>query len=310
MIRHNWKYKLLALAVALILWAHVNSERNPQSSRTFSVPVRTVGLARGYVAELDMPKVSVSIEGSKTAVEAVAKEDLEARVELGKLRLDRKMVRTSLPVEVPPPRAVESQVSVTVTPKRVGVRIEALEEKQMPVAVDFTSQPPAGYSYSNPLLTPDKVAVRGTVSALAMVKQAVLTLEGDPTGSATDGFYEVSAVDSAGNDVPGVTVRPAKVKAKLEMVEVPATKAVFVSPVFSGEPKFPLNVSRYTVVPSSVTLEGRPSKLAGISVVSTDKIVLDGADATVSKDVALRIPSGVKAIGGRTVKVTVYIGAN
>lgn len=307
MIRNNWKYKLLALMVSLILWFHVNSERNPQSSRTFDVSLRTVGVARSHIAELDIPKVSVTVAGLKTTVDALTKEDVEAWVDLGKVHLGPDVTQASLAVEKRLPRAVENELDVTVSPIKVGVRVEAMRERRLPVEVAFTSDPPPGYSYGTPLLTPDSVAIRGTVSALAKVGHILLTLEGDAAGSATDDYYEVSAVDSSSNAVAGVTIKPGKVKAKLEMVEVPATKTVIVSPVFSGLPKFPMRVSKYTVTPSSVTLQGKPSRLAGISVVPTDKIAIDGADATVSHDAVLDIPSGVRAVGARTVKVIVYI---
>lgn len=310
MIRNNWKYKLLALMVSLILWVHVNSERNPQSTRTFDVSLRTVGVARSHIAELDTPQISVTVAGLKTTVEALTKEDIDAWVDLAKLRLKPDVTQASLAVEKRLPRAVEGDLDVTVSPARVGVRVEAVRERRMPVEAVFTSDPPPGYSYGTPMLTPDTVAIRGTSGALAKVKHVLLTLEGDAAGSATDDYYEISAVDSSGNPVPGVLLKPAKVKAKLEMVEVPATKTVIVSPVFSGLPKFPARVSKYTVTPSFVTLQGKPSKLAGISVVPTDKIELDGADSTISHDADLRIPSGVRAAGARTVRVTVYIASN
>lgn len=310
MIRHNWRYKLLALMVSLILWFHVNSERNPQSSRTFDVSLRTVGVARNHIAAPDTPKVSFTITGLKTTVDALTKEDVDAWVDLGELHPGADVTNVSLAVQKRLPRAVQRDLDVIISPTRVRVRVEALRERRLPVEVAMASDPPPGYSYGTPLLTPDSVAIRGTASALAKIKRTQITLEGDAAASATDDYYEVSAVDSSGNAVAGVTVKPGKVKAKLEMVEVPGTKTVIVSPVFSGLPRFPMRVSRYTVTPSSVTLQGKPSRLAGISVVSTDKIDIDGADATVSRDAVLRIPSGVRAAGSRTVRVTVYIGAD
>lgn len=308
MIRQNWKYKLLALMVALILWGHVNSERNPQSQRTFTVPVRTVNLTRGYVVQLDTSKVSVKVEGLKSAVDAISKDDLDARVDMGGLKREKKVIDTSLPIQVRLPRAMENNLIGTATPKRVRAQIEAIEARKMPVEVNFTSEPPLGFSYINPLLTPDTVTVSGKYTLLAKVSKAILTLSNDPASSPTEDYYDVLAVDAGGNVVAGVSVKPAKIKTKLEMIEVPATKAVIVSPIFSGQPKFPLRVLKYTVSPSSVTLEGKSRVLGGVSVIPTEKVSLEGADSTVTREVMLHVPSGARALGAKTAKVTIYIG--
>jgi YbbR domain-containing protein len=310
MIRHNWKYKLLALAVALILWTYVNSERNPQSHQTFRVPVNAVEVARGHIAELDADKVTVTVAGLKTAVDAVTKEDVQALVNMRSLPSDRKVVQASLPVEVRLPRAMANDLDVIASPKTLRVRMEALAQRHMPVEVNFTSDPPPGYSYSSPLLNPDTVIVSGRVTQLAKVSSVSITLSGDSAGSSTVDSFEVTPVDAHGNAVAGVSAKPAKVRAKLGMIEVPATKTVIVSPIFSGQPKFPARVWKYTVAPSSVTLEGKPSKLSEVSAISTETVALEGADSTITREVDLQVPPGTKPIGARTVKVTVYIGAN
>ena len=310
MIRYNWRYKLLALAVALIVWNYVNSERNPQSRQTFSVPVRAVGLAPGHVAQLLTPKVSVTIQGLKTVVETVTKDDIEASVDLGGLRLDRKIVKANVAVVARLPRAVEGELTASSKPEVARVQIEAVEQRRLPVEVYFTSQPPLGYSYTSPLLSPGSVDVSGRVSQLGKVSKAIVTLSEDAVGSPTEEYYEVTPVDANGNAVAEVRVRPAKVLAKLEMIEAPATRTAMVSPVFVGQPKFPLRVTRYAVTPSSVTVEGKPSALSGISAIATEKIGIEGADSTVTRDVALRVPAGAKIAGTKTVRVTVYIGAD
>ena len=55
MIRHNWSYKLLALFVSLTLWYIVNSERNPQLTKQFTVPIEVHNLAKGLVAQSPHP---------------------------------------------------------------------------------------------------------------------------------------------------------------------------------------------------------------------------------------------------------------
>ena len=308
MIFHNWKYKMLAMVVSLILCLYVNSERNPHTQRTYTLQVRTVGVPRGYVAELDTLKVTVSVDGLKAIVDTLAREDVEARVELGKVQPSKKLVQVSVPVLVRLPRAVENDLTVLSAPNVVRVRLEALEERRMPVEVSFASEPPLGYSYGSPTLTPDAVTISGRASQLASISKTMLSLSGDPSGSSSEEYYDVLPIDATGNVVSGVSVRPTRVRAKLDMVEIPSTKAVLVSPEFSGEPQFPFRVARYTVTPSSVNLEGKPSALNGLSCVSTDKVALEGAEATVTREVALRVPPGVKTGKTKTVKVTVYIG--
>lgn len=309
MIRHNWKYKLLALLVALILWTYVNSERNPQSRQTFRVPVDVIEVKKGHVAQLGVTKVAVTVVGLKTAVEAVAKEDIEAFVNVRSMPQDKSVSEAQIPVQVRLPRAIAADLEVTANPRTLQVRVEALGEKQIPVTVGFFAEPPPGYSYGTPILSPAAVVVSGLVSQLSKINSASITISSDLASSPNGDYCEVSALDKEGNSVSGVSVRPEKIRVKLGMVEMPATKTVIVSPIFSGQPKYPARVQKYTVVPSSVTLEGKPSRLSSISAIATDAISLEGAEATIVRDISLEVPSGTRPTGSRTVRVTVHIAA-
>ena len=65
MIRHNFGYKLMALAVAFALWSYVNTERNPQARRTFTVPIEVAHVADGYAAEPDVRDANVTVQGTE-----------------------------------------------------------------------------------------------------------------------------------------------------------------------------------------------------------------------------------------------------
>lgn len=307
MIRHNWKYKLLALMVALILWTYVNAERNPQSRQTFRIPVEIIEVSTGHVAQLGTSKISVTVAGLKTAVDSVAKEDIEAFVNLRSMPLGKNVAEAQLPVQVRLPRAIAADLDVTATPRTIHVRMEALGEKRIPVKVGFVADPPPGFSYGTPILTPNAIVASGRVTQLSKINSASITLSSDLASSPNGDYCDVSALDKDGNVVSEVSVRPERVMVKLDMVEMPATKTVIISPVFSGVPKFPSRVQKYTVTPSSVTLEGKPSRLASISAITTDTISLEGAESTIVRDISLEIPFGTKPIGSRTVRVTVYI---
>ena len=307
MIRSNLFYKLLALAVAMVLWVYVNAERNPQARRTLTVPIEITNLTRGYAAEPKTTEVNVTVSGLKTVVDPIRKEDVKAWVDLAS-------VRPGAPKRVKVIARVagvgENDIEIAVNPKAVEVQVEALGAKRLAVELKLVAAPPLGYSFGSPLISPSTVRVSGKSTQVERVKRIVLTLPESASSGLVDDYFPVAALDSSGTVVDGVKLDTDRVQLKMELVEVPATKAVLVSPNISGEPKYPAKVTRVSVSPSSVTLQGKPSALIGVSTVTTDRIPVDDATATIVRDVALRLPPGVDAAGRDTVRVTIYISAN
>jgi YbbR domain-containing protein len=305
MIRHNLGYKLMALAVALTLWFYVNSERNPQARKSFTVPIQMEHLADGYVAEPAVRDAIVMVEGLKSTVDAVGREHIGASVDLTGVNgneLTEKIIRIE-------PRLRESQgdVRLSVEPRTVKVRVEALGDKRLPVEVRFPAVPPLGYAYGNPEITPASVSLSGKVSEVARARKVILTLPSRVSNGPIDDSFEVIPVDSKGVPVTSVEMDAEKVRLKLELVEVPATKSVIVSPDVIGSPAFPARVSKISVTPSLVILQGRPAALTSVSTIDTDRISIEGATETVTREVDLHVPPGVKIAGGGRVKVKIHI---
>jgi YbbR domain-containing protein len=310
MIRNNWRYKLLALVVAIILWAYVNSERNPQAERTFTVPVEVQNVAKGFTAELSTNEINITIKGLKAAVDAVNREDLHAQIDLSGLSTDRNIVSTILPVTVRILRSADdNDLRETWTPRQLKVRMEATIEKQLPVEVKFGAAPPVGYSYSSPIITPANVNITGRITDVSRVKRAVVLITGDISSRSLNDYLRVIPLNAKGNEVKGVDVNPAKARLELKMTEVPATKVVIVSPVFTGEPRFPAKITHYTVNPSSVTLEGKPNILMNISTVNAEPVSIEDIESSISKEVSLKLPAGARVVGDDKVKVTVFISS-
>lgn len=308
MIRRNLVYKLLAIVVALVLWTYVNAERSPQAARTFTVPVTARGLPKGFVAELGSDDASITVQGLKSVVDSIRKEDIRAWVDLN-VNVKKEVAEKTLALSTRVLGVPENELNVIANPRTVNVTIEALSGKRLPVEVKFASAPPVGYAYSDPVITPNSVRVSGKSVSVARVNRVIVSLADQAPTGPVDDYFDVTALDSGGNIVKDVKLDPGKVRLKLELQEVPATKAVMVSSNISGEPKYPARVTRVSVTPSSVILQGKPSALVGVSTIMTDRISIEGADSTVTRDTTLRPPPGVEVVGKQTVRVTVYIGA-
>ncbi len=308
MIRDNLIYKLVALAVALGLWMYVNSERNPSSRKNVSVALNVQNAPVGFVVEPRSKEVSVSIEGPKSAVDSVRKEDITAFVDLEGFTTSRQSAEKEFKVTAGVSGASGSGLTYTVNPTHVKVTIEPLGGKKMPVEVKFLSAPPIGKSYSNPVLTPASVSVSGTSAVVRRVRRVVLTVPGDVPNSGIDTEFTLTPMDDAGTEVLGVTLDPQKVQMKLNLIEVKSKKQVIVSAALQGAPKYPNKVTGVSVIPSVVTLDGLPKALEKISTVTTEPVSVEGAEGDVVKEVRLIVPSGCQLEGSGQVRVNVVIG--
>lgn len=310
MIRHNLSYKLFALAVALALWMYANTERNPQSRKTFNmVSIGIINPVQGYATELSTSDANIVIEGLKTEVDGVRKDDIQAWVDMNDLKTATKSyLQKSLKIRTRV-SGVSSQdnLVVTVNPGKVNVRLEAMSGKRLPVEVKFVSSPPLGYSYSNPAIIPASISITGRTTEVSRVKRVIVAPPDQIPTEGVDDYFKVMPLDFKGSVVTGVTLEADKVRLKLQLVEVPATKAVIVSPSITGEPKYPAKIIKVSVTPTSVTLKGKPSSLMGLSTINTDKISVEGASGNVNRDVTLREPPGVNAIDHPKVHVTITI---
>jgi YbbR domain-containing protein len=307
MIRNNLFYKLLAVGVAIGLWTYVNSEQNPHARKTITTPLKVRNLAKGYAAEPAVREVNVTIEGLKALVDGVRKEDVTSWVDLSGMKTDKSVMSATSEVKTRVAGVPQEDLNLSVSPKSVRVRVEALSGKRLPVEVKFLAAPPLGYAYSDPVITPASVGVSGKISEVLKVRRVMLPLMGANPNRPIDGRFSVVPVDAKGSVVSGVTLDVDKVRLRLGFVEVPATKAVIVSQNIVGQPRFPARVTGVSIVPSSITLEGRPSALMAISTVSTDPVSIGDATSTVTREVGLRVPRGVRVVGAGKVRVTVHL---
>lgn len=307
MIRNNLFYKLLALGVAVGLWTYVNSEQNPRARRAITVPIELRNLAKGYTSDPNTREATVTIEGLKTVVDSVRREDVNAWIDLGGLRLGAGISTGKFKVRSSVSGVSANDLNISVKPEFVKVRVEALSRKRLPVEVKFLAAPPLGYAYADPQITPASVGISGKVSQVSKVTRVMLPLTGATPNQPIDGYFNVVPVDAKGNVVQEVKLDRDKVRLKLGFIEVPATKAVIVSHNIIGQPEYPFTIVKVSIMPASVTLEGKPSVLMPISTVTTEAVSVQDATETITREVGLRIPAGVRVVGNSKVLVTVYL---
>lgn len=83
---NNRALKLLALAIAIVLWLYVSIEQDPISQRTYNVPITVENLSADKVATVSKEYVSVKVMGRETRLDGITAEDFKAYVDLSKAK--------------------------------------------------------------------------------------------------------------------------------------------------------------------------------------------------------------------------------
>ena len=298
----------MALAIAIVIWAYANEGQSPRVSRELRLPLDVRKVEPGCVVTSAPKTVKVLLEGGRTHVNSAAAEP-DAITAYVNLR-GKASGRHVMPVIVRLPEGFTGLVSGTPVPSEVPIRLGEKVQRTLKINVQFVGSPPVGYQFGAPQLSPSRAVVSGTAEHVNAVARLVAAVDtgGSPAGS-IDGDFLVIAQGKDGEHVHGVDVTPEKVHLRMELLEAPASRAVFVSLDVVGQPPFPYKVSSVEVHPQTVTVVGRPERLMKVTTLRTEPVQLANRTKTFSQSVRVIAPPDLTLADGDYVRVTVRIAS-
>ncbi len=304
-LRENLLYKLLALGFAFALHFYASNLLNPPQSRTLSVPLTPRNLPPDLLWPKPAPQVTVTLTGPADQLNRIADSAVTVFVDLSRAVSGKPLV---LPVRVGPQPA-EPGVGLEAEPRSVSLTLVPKSAKWLPLSASAPSAPPVGYTFRAPVVSPRRAKVVGIREAVDAVQQLVVNIDGGPTVGTIDDDFPVIALDGQNNQLPDITIKPATAHVRIEMARVPDTKTLIVSPVVTGAPPFPFQITRVDVSPQTAVVSGRPDLLGQTSTLPTAPVDVSGSTTDVTRQAPLALPSGLTPVGAATVTVTVHIAA-
>ena len=260
LLRRNWEYKLLSLALAILLYFIASGQRNPNRTISLSVQPEVGGLPTNLAVKVAPRAEMVSLTGTSTDLDVVRKAGVRASVSA----VSGKVGRSALPVQYELPPNVRGRVVVD-GPNTVDVELDERTERALPVRVLFENQPPPGYEFQTPSTIPMRVAVTGLSSEVSRVARVVALLDNTRGAGSVEREVPVVAQDEKEQVVSTVQLRPARVQVSLSLRKAPATKVLLLSPQFVGTAAPGARLVDYRFSPASVTVRGETSNLSTLS---------------------------------------------
>jgi YbbR domain-containing protein len=205
----NLGYKLIAVAVAFLLWGAAHSSSSVE--RGFDVPMVLRGIPDDLViVDQSSDEVNVRIQGSRAAIRNISPGDLEYPVEVSGAKPGVLSVEVDpTPIELPRGARIVSR-----SPSRVDLTLARRGSKAVKVRADLTGEPAADLRVAEVVVDPPRVRITGAQSEVLRLGE-VLTETIDISGATAD-LEKDAGIALSGSHVWLEEVAPVKVRVRFE----------------------------------------------------------------------------------------------
>ena len=162
----NWPLKLLAFALAFGIWISVTGE--DRVVQDFNVPLEIELADNTTLGSTPPTTVTVRLRGPETSVRRLDPVRLGVRVDLTDGPLGAREVQLSRENLTGVPDIIDLEF---IDPDRLGLVIEELLRRRVPVEPVFVGDPPSGYAFYSAEVRPSDVLVEGPESEVANLVQ-------------------------------------------------------------------------------------------------------------------------------------------
>jgi YbbR domain-containing protein len=303
-IVYNWPLKLMALALATLLYAGLVFSQNAQT-RPVSVQIVAANQPAGTILIGSLPEVTdIRYFVTDQTDVTFTSSNFSAQVDLSRVQAGPES--QSVPVTVV---SADPRIQVlSATPAFVSVRLEQVEPKDVTVVV-IPGAVPDGLEIRPPQQSIQTATVRGAESDVARVTQVRAIVPIDASGIDIDRDFTLTPVDELGEPVRGVDVEPSTVRVTMVVFKDRTTATVPIVPTIVGELGAGFEVVRVSVSAPVVSLEGDASDLANLTTARTQPISIAGRTSDLDTTVGFDLPNGVTAVAPQQVVVHVFVRA-
>ena len=324
MLLNNWGFKLLALVLAIGLWAGLISQ-DPTLTRekvfndvTINVTGNETIKRNGLIVVSDLSSL---LQNATLRVDVPQMQYQSAQASYYNARIDLSRLTQTGAQEV---RVLTTNSTAygnvtEINPATLQIEVEEyITRYRIPVAVDTVGTVPDGFYATTPSLDPPLVAVSGPRSLVEKVvrAEAVLDLSALPE---REGLVRTAIpfrlLDEQGNAVESSLLEVTSESVLVDSVVVEQTLYSFRSldlsdvGLISGKPANGYEIKSVAITPEQVTAAGRETNLNALDTLYPySSVSVDGASQSFNQQVKVRKPSELVYLSSDSITVAVEIG--
>ncbi len=331
MLRHNLGWKVLALFLAVGLWAGlITQDPTLTREKTFSdVPVTISGAdtlkRNGLIVTSDLtanpPTVRLKVDVPQKEYGNVTASNYNVRIDLSRISIPKdndKAIPSEQEIKITASSTSAYGSVVEIVPDTIKVEVEEYKTRnRIPVTLGREGELPPNIYSSPPSVDPPTLTISGPKSLVDRVNRAVATYD-QSSLPAAEGLYRPSAriklEDGARNEIKSSLIEVTNESVLLDSVIVEQmlynTRVIDLSQVAltTGKPGVGYQVKSVSVTPSQIVAAGRLESLDEIDNLFLESPVsVDGATESFTRVIKVRQPAEIENLSSTSVTVTVEI---
>jgi YbbR domain-containing protein len=293
MLKSNTLNKIIAVAVALTLWAYVITNESPMQTKIIrGIPVQFTNLDALAAVNLTVANdiqysVDITVEGKRMDIPRLTAEDFTASVDLAG---ERQQGERSFSVSVGGPGNVSI---LEKRPPRLTLFVEDMISVSKPVRIAYTEPFPENKEPGFISMFPESIEVTGAKSQVDGVEYIRVQLESGALESAQKSFVVAAElVDRDGAPVQA-PLRLSHTNVEVRAMLCSVREAPLVVEIV-GEAPSNLEVTDMEI-PNRMRIKGSDLALAQVGTLTAAPIDLSGIDVTSRIPISVDLPAGVEA---------------
>lgn len=298
-LMHNWRWKLLSLVIAVVLWGMIISYDDPLIRVSFTdVPViveneEAITSQDRAIEYLEGTTVDILLSGTRSTMEKLSSKDVKAYADLSRVS-----ITNAIDIEV----EVNEQVEVLKKePNEMLIATEQIKSMLKSVQVRYLGELAEDYINMSATVTPNQIEITGPESKIALVSSVVVAVDLDQAKDDVTVFAAPELLDSDSNEIRNLDVNIDQIQV---MVPIQKIKTIPVIIQSVGELNENYRLMSISIETPTVTIRGEEEDLEGINnLIINDISLTDMTDETTSLQVNLSsyLPEKVDIYASATV---------
>ena len=294
---------LLALVIAIIIWAQAVRQPDPIGVTRFTVPVALEMLPEQILLSGQPDVVLVEIEARQSILNDLTIGDYDAVIDL----TDAPYGQTSQAIRLQPqPADIEA---VVLFPATVDVNLDRQITRAVPVTVLTQGSVAPGYTRGEPNIDPPALQITGPETIVGQIAEAETSILLNDAKEPFSSTRRPLLYDNQGNIVgtSSISVSPDAVTITMPVEEREGVRQKAITPRWTGDPAAGYRLLSVTVEPITALVSGSPAMLDNITLIPTEEVDITGLKQDTIFPATLQLAEGMTWEDSQPVVVSVEI---